>query len=512
MSTDTTEVIQGPPVQAGPNQSELDRLEVLRYGLIQPYQCLVDAGKPLTNYQLLFRRKAMLERRLVLSLDKGLGKTLAVLSIFESPEFDIPGFSVVLFTTERGMGAYTRDIKLFPNHEGKIQLVKGSREERFRQWRNPTAKYFIVTPATFLSDLGVRSGKHAKTDVVLPKWVLNGDADAWLFDEFHRYMRRKDSKFFSVIVPLCRKAEYVIPYSGSAVSKSPMDIWPALHLVDPKLWSSYWKYAYTWCEIDDTGFGRRIAGPRGDRVAQWRRAVSAQLFHRTKAMVGDQLPPKRRELLDVLLHPWQRKLHDSLQYELYAEIGPDNYIFATNNLSKLFKMRLAMICPKALDESLDVGAGIEAIWDDAGESELRTFAVATPFRAPIPILADWLSARGARVFVLVGGIGLDEQERRLDQYRMSLQYASPESPSVLLYTIAYGESWEAPECSYGYMLGYEWDREVNKQAEDRIHRLISPLPVFWQWVRSVGAYDEEHLQRLVEAAAAVEKMFGHKVE
>lgn len=477
-----------------------------KLGLTQPFETIDLRGHQLCGRHKLFKRK-----RCILSMDKGLGKTPLILSIFEHEEVhkNNPGFTVLILCPEKGMGSYIRDIQKFPEYAEKIQLVYGSRAQRERQWKNQRARYFICTYASFLADLGVRlnNKKTQATSIpIVPKWVLNNQIDGVVFDEFHRQFRSRKSKAAQVFAKLFKSTEYCYPMSGSAVSKGPEDLWAALHIVDPVFWSTYWGYVATWCEVDDYGFGKTIIGPRADRVEKWRAAVGPYVFHVTSDMVAD-MPEKQRDFLDVVLPPWQRHLHDSLRDRLYAETPDGEIIFAGNALTKINKLRQVLICPKVLSPEYDVGQGIQDVFDDALDSGANRYAIFTPFRAPIPILAAWLEARGARVWVLQGGIGLDEQTRRLDAWRHSLLSADPDHPSIILSTIKYAEAWEIPEARYGYLLGYEWDPEDNKQAEDRLRRLISIGITYIRYVRHLGAYDEDIIDLLVMKTQNVRLMF-----
>ena len=480
---------------------------VAAQGLTQPWDPPYWQGRA---FQLVVRDHLIRNKRAIMSVHKGLGKTSTLLSIFEDPRVhqDTPGFTVLGFTNEKGMSAYLRDIKMFPEWEGKIQLVFGSKAERERQWKNPTARYFISTYSGFLSDIGMRGSRFEYgRESIIPKWVRNGSVDGAFFDEFHRVMRSRNSKFFTVASSLFKHTKYLYCLSGSAVSKGPQDLWPALHVCDPKLWSSYWKYVYTWCHVEE-GQYRKVGDPRADRVTQWRTAVRPYVSHVTAEMVGNAMQPLNRDLMPITLPKWQKKLHDNMLAQSFMELPNDEYAWAENALTKIHKLRTALICPKVLSPELGIGQGIEDIWEDAYESELTRYNIFTPFRAPIPHLQAWLESKGARVWVLQGGIGLVEQDRRLDAWnRYVANQATPEAPGIILGTIKYGESWECPASSYGYMLGEEWDPEDNKQAESRLLRLISPAPVFIRYTHFLGTYCEQIQEQLVMKSANVRLMF-----
>lgn len=478
------------------------QLWVERKGLQQPFSgALFWKGR---DFQLCARDRAFQSKRFILSMDKGLGKTSTIQSIFEDPQVNKgrAGFTVLIFCSKRGMLVYERDLKMFPDPEGKIQLVNGKTAgERGNQWRNPSCRYFICTYQTFLGDTGNRiKSKKAGTlsELVVPKWVLDGHSvDGVVCDEFHRVFRNRHSSTFLLFKALFKHIEWFIPMSGSAISKGPEDLWAALHLCDQKFWSTYWGYVKTWCHVDEGGYGRTILGPRLDRVEKWRAAVASYVFHVTAEDVADELPSIMNYPLDVQMTPEERRIHDQLLKEQYAELAPGEYIFSSNRLSNLYKIRLTLICPKVLNPELGYGSGIEAICDDAEEGELARFAIFTPFKAPIPHLEEYVRSRGLQVITLRGGLSTDELGDRLSTWRAFVPGHSGKG-IVLLTTIKYAESWEAPEASFGYFLGYEYDNEDNDQARKRLRRLISTAPVRIQWVRHLGSYDEEHLLRLME--------------
>lgn len=494
------------------------RAQVRNRGLVQPIMC---QEFPLKDHQLVSRDQMIRNKRVILSSDKGTGKTLTILSIFEDEKVhkNIPGFVVLILCPEKGMGSFIRDIKKMPDHEGKIQLVYGSKASRERQWKNQRARYFVCTYSSYLSDLGVRETNRVTKELstpIVPKWALNGSIDGVVFDEFHRQFRNRNSKAFQTFAKLFRHTEYVFPMSGSAMSKGPEDLWPALHLVDPKLWSSYWNYVYTWCQVDDGHFGKKVSGPRlapphymsvdQERAAKWRAAVKPHIVHITSEMLQD-MPPKTIDFLDVLIPNSQRQLHDRLRDEVAVETPDGEYIFLTNELTRINKLRNALICPKALSPEYEYGQGIADIFDDALDGGVEQYCVFTPFKDPIPHLAQYLVDRGASVWILQGGIGLDEQTRRIDAWRSSLGRATPEHPSIILGTIKYAESWEVPEARYGYFLGEEWDPEDNAQAEDRMRRLVSVGMTYIKYCRFLYTWQEHIVDVLATKKRNVKAMY-----
>lgn len=469
-----------------------DQLKVIQMDLANPLSTL-----QMSAPQLLGHYYGITHPKHILAMDKGMGKTVVYLSVGLHGE---PEHVIVICPTN-AMAAQRREIlRHFPFYADKFVIVRGQSHQRHKQWRTPNARIFICTMATFQSDIGkrtLRRGSDATSESIVPAWVHSSSGlDSLHIDEFHKYIRRR-SKTWEALKGL--QPQRLIPDSGSPVSSGPHELWPALHLVDRKKWSSYWRYVETFCDTIEGwgGRGKEILGPKN--VEAWRNAIAPDVFYRKKD--PRDYPPKSRFLVDVELPDWQRKLHDDLRDKLIAiSEDSDAIIVAKTKLDALYRARIGLICPKALDESFDVGAGIEFIADDA--EDLDHFVVTTPFRAPVPHLKDYLESKGRKVWILMGGLGIDPdtQDRIINEFESQ--------GGALIQTTKYATSYEfinGPE--HNYCLGYEYDPEDNKQAEDRFQRLSSTRPSFHWYLRFLNTYDEDLIDRIVIKGQNVNAMF-----
>ncbi len=457
-----------------------DQLKVIKMGLENPLDTI-----QFTAPQMIAHYYGATHNKHILALDKGMGKTITYLSVGLLGE---PEHAIIVCPTNAMAGQRRELQRHFPAYADKFVIVRGQAAQRHKQWRTPESKIFICTMATLQSDMGgrtLRKGSEARSDVITPPWVLSSHLDFLGVDEFHKYLRRRSASWEQL-----KKLSpgRLILASGSPVSAGPHDLWPALNLCDPKLWSSYWKYVGMFCETVPgfQGRGKEILGPKN--VGAWRNAIAPTVFHRKKD--PRDYPAKSRFFLDVDLPTWQRKLHDDLREHLMAFTEEGAFMVAKNQGDALYRARLALICPKALDDSLGVGAGIEAIADD-GE-DLPHYVVTTPFRAPVPHLKAYLESKGRRVWVLMGGLGIspDEQDRIIHEFE--------QTGGTLIQTTKYATSYEfinGPE--HNYCLGYEFDPEDNKQAEDRFQRVSSTRPSFHWYIRFNGTYDDDLIDRIV---------------
>lgn len=423
--------------------------------------------------------------RFILSFDKGMGKTVTYLTAMHEQRPD----RLLILCSKNAMLAQRREIlRHFPKWAESYGFVQGTKEQRARQW-NSGAKVLITTPATMIADMGLRTpGRGQKQSVrIAPKWV---DGVPKIDDEFHKQLRTRKSTYYEYM----KKAphEGLILSSGSAAGKGPQDLWPALHICAPKLFRGYWPYVNTFCHVNDGPFGKEILGVKN--VDGWRRSVSPLIIHRRKDL--KDYPEKTRSSLEVVMEPWQQKIHDELRSELMSFLPSGELLFAQNSMAAFMKIRQFMVCPKFFDRSLGWGAGLEGIWEDAKDSELSHFVVSTPFRGPIEWIERFFQEKGLFVARLTGGedLGPDEIEARIAQWT--------KRGGVMIQTIKYAQSYELPAAQNMYMLGYDSDPEANSQAEDRIHRdrRITPHPVNIYYVKHLGSYDERLIDILSTSA------------
>lgn len=457
-------------------------------------QDIVDALKlkqPLNSItlkapQLLAYHYGLGHRRFVLSFDKGMGKTIAYLAVLYRANPELAN-RIIIVCSENAKLAQRREIERhLKDWHFKWTFVRGQRDQRRKQWNNPEAQVFICTYDTLQADMGERVKSQGR---ICPAWVTSADM---AFDEWHKKLRTYKSGLFKMLKSQFTTGRMIFS-SGSAGGKGVHSMWAVLHLCDPVKFKAYWPYVNRWSIIEETYFGKKLSGCTN--ISLWRKFVASAIFHRRKDL--KDYPPKTRQALEVEMAPWQKKIHDTLRDELYAELG-DEFFVASNKLAALIKLQQFMMCPKVLDPSLGYGSGLEGIEADADESELQKIVISVPFKAPIPFIEQFFREKGWHVERLMGGDGCDVDEIA-DRIH---KWTHMRTRSVMIQTIQFAESYELPAARVMYFLGYLHDPEQNSQAEDRIHRdiRVTPHPVDIYYVKNLGAYDEKILEAMSETA------------
>lgn len=462
------------PVEGVNDQDIVDAL-----GLKQPLESITFKAP-----QLLVYYYGLTHPRFVLSFDKGMGKTIAYLSILYDTR-EQKGKTIILCGRNARLAQRREIIRHLDDWRFRWTWVEGNKGQRKKQWESDN-DVFITTYDTLLADLGLRS---KSTGRICPSWVDHEDT-AIACDEWHKKLRTKGSAVHNMFKKLPNKR--MIFSSGSAGGKGVHSLWAVLHICDKVKFSAYWPYVMRHSIVEETHFGKKLSGCKD--IIRWRKEVSSNIYHRKKDL--KDYPPKTRQALEVEMEPWQKQMHDSLKRELMAELPDGAYFAAPNVLAMTSKLRQFLCCPKVLSPELGYGAGLAGILEDAQLSELTHFVVSVPFVTVIPFVEQFFAENGYRVFTLSGSEKLTAEQMayRIEQWT--------KFGGVIIQSILFAESYELPAARIMYMLGYMHSPEQNEQAEDRIHRdiRVTPHPVDIYYIKHRFAYDEDIAQAMSETA------------
>jgi SNF2 family DNA or RNA helicase len=368
----------------------------------------------------------------------------------------------------------------YPRADIDIWEVDGSPDCRRRMWRELAHPARTRQHRLFI--VGYGSGQRDAQWLREQKYLNR--VDQIDLDEAQR-LRNRNSVAFKRLQPILRQHPYFSFESGTPVSRGAQEFWTYLNCIDPKLFSSYWKFAGTFCELFAGRWGTEIIGPRnaeefGRLLKQYARIRTAE-----DPGIAEQLPQKSRNPLYVEL--------DDDQYKVYKDLGADKFswtetgrlILAGNSMEATIRFRQLLVCPKILDPTLSLGAAFTDFlqnFDDWSPEERHT-VIFSPFTGAFPHFRKALEDKGVPVFQLSGGISSDEQQRQIRLWR--------ENKGVMLNSIRYAESYSLEPARTAYFIGYEWDPNMNLQAEDRLRRLTTRYNLAMYYYRYAGTVDDD---------------------
>jgi len=193
----------------------------------------------------------------------------------------------------------------------------------------------IAAPAYWLDNWYQTIFNHISRDVVVaqgtrqrrldalnssaPYKIINHDmfrtyelppANTLIVDESHQFRGRKAARTQSVFTFAARTPNVYL-LSATPIYKDADDLWPQLHMIDPRRFSSYWRFVSEFCVQAQTPFGIKIIGTKN-------RALLVDILNeygigRTYDDVAMQLPPLTETTLTVEFTPEQRRIYDQLR-------------------------------------------------------------------------------------------------------------------------------------------------------------------------------------------------------
>ncbi len=290
-------------------------------------------------------------------------------------------------------------------------------------------------------------------------------------DEAHAIKNRKAQR--SQAVKQLR-AKRRIALTGTAFDRNPADIWSILNWIEPKFFSSYWKFfeAHVTYKMQSTPRGVSVKVPLGVKDhATFARVLRQFSVRRRKIDVRADMPEKIEQIIDIDLLPEQRKVYNKIVDAC------DIVVNLSEDIKTLIPIRLVEIlrlCQAAIDPQL--------------------LGITAP-SAKLDWLADWLEDNeGTSVIVFTR---FHDTAMRLHKlYGGKLIVGGQKQPTIttddklLFGTIAaMGEGLDLPHISTAIFLDIEWSSILMTQAVDRIYRINIDEPKHIIYLRGVNTID-----------------------
>lgn len=406
--------------------------------------------------------KARVSGRVVFDVWMGVGKTF--MSLTSALCFK-PQVILIITYSKVGLNVWPQQIKEwypeFSNPE-KFQVIRGTAAQRQIQYQNPKALFFGTTAGSFIRDILWLKQHRIRFDVIL-------------VDEVDRLgIRNRKSEGFKAIKELVKAIErhfpvkLIILMTGTWTSKGVQQEWPALNILDPKLFSTYWGYVHRYCIVVKGMFGTEIAGPQN--MEGHALALSPYVYTVPEKEAAKKLPGLHRSVLPTELPPNLRRAYYSLANELFFERDDGEVESVNTILAAYTKLRQLINCPGTVDPSFGVGPAIEAVADKICEVDVKQWRhniIFSPFVPSIPLFKDYLADRLKlplnKILIIKGGMEPEELQVIEETFRSDID-------TCIIASLKSSASWNAETCFNVYFPHFSWDQDENKQAEGRSRR------------------------------------------
>ena len=312
----------------------------------------------------------------------------------------------------------------------------------------------------------------------------------------------------SAAYEIWRNAERVFVLTGTPILNRTRELWPLLHMVDPKEWRSFWDFGLKYCAgyEQDIGRGRKVWNFNGrsnsDELHQ--RVMGRYMLRRVKEDVLKDLPEKTRFTTFVSLDAatakkYQRAADDFIRWVL--ELGGPAAAEKASRAEVLTRMNAL----RQLSAAGKVEAALEWIWDfyDSRHSPLLVWGY---HKGPLEAItarltkgekSDDTEHPPLRVELLLGGT----PDKRVSEVKARFQAGELD---VLVMSIpAMGTGHTLTAASDAVFIEREWRPGILVQAEDRCHRIGSKNAVSITYLDAEGTIDIALGALLLEKAKTI---------
>ena len=303
------------------------------------------------------------------------------------------------------------------------------------------------------------------------------DWDSVTLDEFHKSGLGEDRNtlFARACAALAKRATRRYALSGTPMGGKPIRLWGTLFFIEPTLYSSKWRWAEEWLEIDDEGVGKKIGGIKPGREEEFYASHAKHLVRRTRKEALPGLPDKVTIDVSVRMTPAQRKQY--LAMEAAAEVAVEaGRISASGILAEFARLKQIANARCEIDEKGDVvptrdsgklpalierldGFGLRK---DNPEPGARAI-VASESKRMAEMVAAVLIEEGLNVRLLTGEVTGDDRNRVIDWYK-----TPAESARILVMTTQTGGvGLNLGMTGSIHILDETWNPDDQEQLEDR---------------------------------------------
>ena len=389
-------------------------------------------------------------------------------------------------------------------------------------WARELRKW-LVRPLT----VGVASSKDGwpSTDIV----VINYDIlakfqnrlefywDLLVVDECH-YVKNPKSQRAKAVVGYRSKekvssgiqARRKIAMTGTPILNRPIEIFPVLSWLDRRSWPSMFKFATRYCAGTKNRFGWDFTGASNLEELQ-DRLRSTIMIRRLKADVLKELPPKRRQVIEVPangtaeLVARQRREWEANEASLtamrtrveLAKVSEDQeeYRRAVESLREGMRAAFTEGAKLAHDVALaKVPYVVEHVSDAIESGKVILFA------HHLDVVAAYKQAFGDAAVVVTGQVEIADRQAAVDRFQ-----SDPTCKVFIGGIKAAGVGLTLTASAHVVFAELDWVPGNMSQAEDRAHRIGQRDSVLVQHLVLEGSLDATIAQRLIEKQDVIDR-------
>lgn len=324
-------------------------------------------------------------------------------------------------------------------------------------------------------------------------------------DEAHR-LKDARAKQTRALKAAAGDAEYRFALTGTPIANRPDELWSLLHFIAPAEWPSKTRYVDRYCAQAWNGFGHEILGLLPAAKDEFYEILDPRFLRRPKALVLPFLPEKVYETRYVEMGDAQRRAYVDME-DRYVAAVEGGTISATTPLAQATRLRqfASSLCEIVGTNEVSMSAPsckVDALLDLLADMDDEQVVVFADHRQLIDLAELALRDRG----VSYGRITGAESERERDEY---LQAFRDGKLRVMLATLGAGGTGidGLQVARVAVFMERSWSLVLNRQAEDRLHRIGQTADsVTIVDLVAAGTIEEYVADKLAEKGALLEEI------
>lgn len=334
------------------------------------------------------------------------------------------GKSVVAIYAARGLGGKTliiSPLSLVRNWQKEINKWTGDQSQIWHGRLGVTNTDWVITNYESILglwidyDIKTTTNKNGRTIKQRVNWecIVEHDFDNLIVDESIMVKNRKAQRT-KAVEAVARTFDRVWLLSGAPTSKYYDDLWSQLNILDPKRFSSYWKFTEEYCHIEKGYWGWKITGNRSNSSTNIKEDLRDIYFSRTQDQVLD-LPDWVFDNVDIDMGAEQYKAYYQMEEEFKAELPEGDVIVARNLLSQMTRL-IQFASNPVLVGGYDQSNKWDAITEIL-EYERLPAIIWTSFVHTAEKLENKLNGKKYRVRSLTGNTPTDMRQYIVDEFQ-----------------------------------------------------------------------------------------------
>jgi SNF2 family DNA or RNA helicase len=343
-------------------------------------------------------------------------------------------------------------------------------------------------------------------------------------DEVHR-TKASGSTYSVAVRNLATRSINFVGLSGTPITHSPKDLWPALYSMAPTAYPSSERWALRYCLTAPGEYAVTVLGLNPMAEPEFRQTLLGQHRRVSKADVLTELPPKVYSVRQVEMPKQYREAYDAVEQEMLAdlpddggELSPMTVLSQMTSLSALASAAADVETTWETVEDPATGLPMEKrhqhitlklpswkvdelldILDERPNAKVVSFA---PSAQLMRLAGQKATDAGYRVGYVIGGQTAKERTANVDAFQRG------ELDLMCATTGAGGVGLTLTAASTVVFLQRPWSLVEALQSEDRCHRIGSEIHDSIEIVDIVAAHTIESRVRqvLVERAGQLSNL------